>query len=62
VPVVGPGCHELRIRDTAGDWRIVYRADVDAVVIIEVFSKKSRATPKSVIDTCRRRLGEHDRA
>ena len=62
VPVVGPRCHELRVRDAGADWRIVYRLDSDAVVILEVFTKKTRATPKTVIDACTRRLGEYDRA
>jgi phage-related protein len=31
-------------------------------VILEVFSKKSRATPKAVIEACIRRLREYDRA
>jgi len=60
--VVGPRCHELRVRDAAVDWRIVYRLDADAVVILEVFSKKTRATPKAVIAACTRRLREYDRA
>ena len=62
MPVVGPRCHELRVRDAGADWRIVYRLDSDAVVILEVFTKKTRATPKIVIDACTRRLGEYDRA
>jgi phage-related protein len=62
MPVVGPRCHELRVRDTGVDWRIVYRLDFDAVVILEVFSKKTRTTPKTVIDACTRRLREYDRA
>ena len=62
MPVVGPRCHELRVRDAGADWRIVYRLDADAVVILEVFAKKTRATPKTVIDACTRRLGEYDRA
>jgi phage-related protein len=40
----------------------VYRLDADAVVILEVFSKKTRATPKTVIAACTRRLREYDRA
>jgi phage-related protein len=40
----------------------VYRPDPDGVVILEVFSKKTRVTPKRVIDACRRRLEEYDRA
>lgn len=62
MPVVGPRCHELRVRDAGADWRIVYRLDSDAVVILEVFTKRTRATPKTVIDACTRRLGEYDRA
>ena len=62
MPVVGPRCHELRVRDAGADWRIVYRLDSDAVVILEIFAKKTRATPKIVIDACTRRLGEYDHA
>ena len=60
--VVGPRCHEPRVRDAGADRRIVYRLDADAVVILEVFTKKTRATPKTVIDACTRRLKEYDRA
>jgi phage-related protein len=62
MPIVGQRCHELRVSDAGADWRIVYRLDSDAVVILEVFTKKTRATPKTVIDACTRRLGEYDRA
>jgi phage-related protein len=31
--------------------------DADAIVILEVFSKKTQATPKKVIEACQRRLG-----
>ena len=40
----------------------MYRLDADAVVILEVFAKKTRATPKTVVDACARRLKEYDRA
>ncbi|WP_410175623.1 type II toxin-antitoxin system RelE/ParE family toxin [Limnoraphis robusta] len=40
--------------------RIVYWVDEDAIVILEVFSKKTQKTPKAVIDACRRRLKEYD--
>jgi len=62
MPVVGARCHELRVRDAEADWRIVYRADADAVVILAVFSKKTRATPQAIIDASIRRLREYDRA
>ena len=62
MPVVGARCHELRIRDIEADWRIVCRVDSDAIVILSVFSKKTRTTPMSVIETCVKRLKEYDRA
>ena len=43
-------------------WRIVYRVDTDAIVIGEVFAKKTPATPRSVIDACKRRFREYDDA
>lgn len=60
MPVIGSGCHELRIVDEGATWRILYRIDTDAIVIGEVFSKKTQATPKSVIDACKRRFKEYD--
>ena len=53
-----------RITDRGGDstWRIVYRTDSDAVIIAEVFQKKTSQTPKRVISTCRARLREYDNA
>lgn len=61
MPAIGPRCHELRINDPAGAFRIMYRADPDAVIILEVFSKKTKQTPRSVIDACKRRLRDYDR-
>ena len=62
MPAIGPRCQELRIVDSDGTWRIMVRIDGDAIVILEVFAKKTRATPRSVIETCRRRLKEYDDA
>jgi phage-related protein len=62
LPSIGPQCHELRINDEQATWRIVYRIDSDAIVILEVFSKKSRTTPKTIIDVCKKRLKEYDNA
>jgi len=52
----------LRIVDVNVTWRILYRIDPDAVIIAEVFKKKSRTTPQSAIDVARRRLREYDNA
>ena len=58
---IGPRCHELRINDTAATFRIIYRTDPDAVIILEVFSKKTRKTPRTAIEACQRRLRDYDR-
>lgn len=62
MPAIGTRCHELRIKDAGVTWRIIYRIDRDAIVILEVFSKKTPRTPKAVIETCRQRLRSYDNA
>jgi phage-related protein len=60
LPTLAPRCHELRIVDHDQTWRIIYRLDPDAIVIVEVFSKKSSAIPKTIHETCRQRLHRYD--
>lgn len=60
MPSIGPRCHELRINDHNVTWRIVYRIDSDAIVILEVFKKATPKTPTPVIDACKRRLRMYD--
>lgn len=60
MPSIGSRCHELRIPDQGVSWRVVYRIDPDAIVIADVFSKKTGKTPKSVIETCKVRLRDYD--
>jgi phage-related protein len=60
MPDIGTRCHELRIVDETKSWRIIYRIDTDAIVVLEVFEKKTQKTPKHVIDTCKRRIKEYD--
>jgi phage-related protein len=60
MPSIASRCHELRINDRDKDWRIVYRVDADAIVILEVFEKRTTRTPKRVIDACKRRIGQYD--
>jgi phage-related protein len=50
----------LRIDDENKIWRIIYRIDPDAIVIIDVFAKKTNKTPKEVIDICKQRLKRYD--
>ena len=58
---IGARCHELRINDEDNIWRIMYRIDTDAIVILEVFKKKSTKTPKRVLEVCKLRLKVYDR-
>jgi phage-related protein len=60
MPSIGRACHELRIREADQNWRIIYRIDSDAIVIVDVFSKKTGQTPQSVINRCQRRLRAYD--
>jgi phage-related protein len=60
MPSIGKRCHELRIDDKNVTWRIVYRIDSDAIIILDVFDKKTRETPKHVIDECQNRLRQYD--
>jgi phage-related protein len=60
MPSIGRRCHELRVVDATATWRIMYRLDPDAIVILAVFAKKTAQTPTHVLDTCRRRLRGYD--
>lgn len=62
MPTIGSRCHELRINDADTTWRLIYRIDPDAIVILEVFAKKTEKTPKDVIEACKKRLKEYDNA
>ena len=60
MPTIGPRCHELRVQDQHKSWRIIYRIDVDAIVILEVFRKTTQQTPSRVIEDCMRRLRNYE--
>jgi len=60
MPSIGRGCHELRIDDKEATWRIIHRIDPDAIVILDVFSKKTDKTPKQVVDNCKQRIRHYD--
>ena len=60
MPGIGIRCHELRINDKDSSWRIIYRTDTDAIVILEIFEKKTGKTPKYIIDVCKDRIKAYD--
>ena len=60
MPSIGTNCHELRINDENLIWRIIYKIYTDAILILEVFEKKTSNTPKSIIDTCKQRIKRYN--
>ena len=60
MPSIGARVHELRIRDAEHNWRIIYRIDEDRILIVAVFAKSTRATPRPIIDACKARLKRFD--
>ena len=61
LPGIGRHCNELRIPDKNMTWRVLYRIDNDAIIILEVFSKKTQKTPATAITVCKQRLSRYDR-
>ena len=59
---IGARCHELRVNDANATWRLIYRIDPDAILIVEVFAKKTQKTPKEVVQACKTRMKEYDDA
>lgn len=60
MPLIGARCHELRIVDQNKIWRIVFRIDTDAIIILEVLQKKTQQTPQWVIDNCKHRIKQYE--
>jgi len=60
LPDVGRRCGALRIRDAEHNWRIMYRIDADAILVVEVYPKKTRKIPDAVIEGCKQRLKRYD--
>lgn len=53
---IGAGAREIRVRDAAGAWRLIYVARLaDIVYVLHVFQKKSAATAKPDIELATRR-------
>ena len=59
LPSIDVKCHELRITDENVIWRVVYAIENDAIVILEVFPKKTEKIPKKDIDIIKNRLSSY---
>lgn len=62
MPSIGRRCHELRVQDADLTWRIFYRVDADALIVIDILAKKTEQTPSGTIKVCRARLAAYDNA
>lgn len=60
MPVIGSRRYELRVRHFQKNWRIVYRADPDAGLIVAVFAKATEETLEHLIDEYRDHLAAYD--
>lgn len=54
---VGPGACEIRVKDEAGIYRVIYIATfAEAVYVLHAFQKKTQKTAKSDLDLAKARL------
>jgi phage-related protein len=59
MPNIGSGVHEIRIRDAAGAFRIIYVAKfADAVYVLHCFRKTTQKTNKMDLDLAAKRYRE----
>ncbi len=56
MPSVGPGAYEIRLRDEAGTFRVIYVAKFErAVYVLHAFQKKTRKTAHADIELATKR-------
>ena len=59
VPTVGAGIREIRVRDAAGAFRILYVANIgSAIYVLHAFQKKTQRTQPRDIAVARDRIAE----
>jgi len=56
---VGAGACEIRVRDEAGAFRVIYMAKfADAIYVLHAFQKKAQKTAQADLDLAERRYRE----
>jgi len=56
MPAIGAGAYEIRVRDAAGAFRVMYVAKFDeAVYVLHAFQKKTQKTARTEIELAARR-------
>jgi len=59
MPTIGRGVEEIRIRDDAGNFRVIYTARfADAVLVLHAFQKKAQRTSQRDIEMAKARFRE----
>jgi len=59
MPTIGRGVEEIRIRDDAGNFRVIYPARLaDAVLVLHAFQKKTQRTSQRDIELAKARFRE----
>lgn len=59
MPTVGRGVQEIRIRDAAGAYRVIYVAKfVEAIYVLHCFQKTTQKTSKADLDLAAKRYRE----
>ena len=54
---IGRGVREIRIKESSGNYRVIYLANLeDAVYVLHAFRKKTQKTRKTDVDLARKRL------
>jgi len=57
LPIVGPGAREIRVRQKAGTFRVIYASHLPGKIhVLHCFQKKTRKTAASDIGLARARL------
>ena len=59
MPAIGKGVEEIRVREAAGIFRVIYTARLaDAVYVIHAFQKKTQVTSPRDIHLAKARFGQ----
>jgi phage-related protein len=59
MPSIGVGVEEIRVRDDAGIYRVIYTARLkDSVAVLHAFQKKTQTTSKRDIELARSRWAQ----
>ena len=62
MPDIGSGVREIRIRDRSGEFWVLYVATTaTAIYFLHAFQKKTRATPRLVLELARSRFRQIDK-